>query len=304
MDKKGIALYITFSMLGAFVLIPLLIHLRLVVFHDSNVAQKVILMSLLWIPGCAALLAHKAAPHPDFPRPVFWPLPIGRSLAIGCAVLLGFAVIYGVSTAFRWTVVQWDMATMMNTITENLQQPLTPGVLKIVPIILLTGGLFLSVVLGMTFYAALALGTEWGWRGFLLPRLMPLGRIPAYGITGILWGIWCLPFLLGMYRVSTQQPNLWLWIAQTFGMTLVLSFCLGEIWRRGRHVGLAAVALGSFCAQTQGIWEYLFQMSRPPYTGAFGLVSIIVWGVFAVLMLALGGFAGRTSKPSDETPTR
>jgi membrane protease YdiL (CAAX protease family) len=30
-------------------------------------------------------------------------------------------------------------------------------------------------------------GEEFGWRGYLLPKLMPLGRWKAYVLVGIIW---------------------------------------------------------------------------------------------------------------------
>ena len=41
-----------------------------------------------------------------------------------------------------------------------------------------------------------AFGEEVGWRGYLLPRLMPLGRWPAMFATGFLHGAWHLPLIL------------------------------------------------------------------------------------------------------------
>ncbi|MGO1051503.1 CPBP family intramembrane glutamic endopeptidase [Crossiella sp. CA198] len=38
---------------------------------------------------------------------------------------------------------------------------------------------------------------EWGWRGFLLPRLLPLGLWPALLFSGVIWALWHLPIYLG-----------------------------------------------------------------------------------------------------------
>lgn len=43
----------------------------------------------------------------------------------------------------------------------------------------------------------LAFCEEWGWRGFLLPRLMPLGTWPALLLSGVIWGLWHLPGYVG-----------------------------------------------------------------------------------------------------------
>jgi membrane protease YdiL (CAAX protease family) len=46
----------------------------------------------------------------------------------------------------------------------------------------------------------LAFCEEWGWRGFLLPRLMPLGTWPALLLSGVIWGLWHLPGYVGPGR--------------------------------------------------------------------------------------------------------
>jgi uncharacterized protein len=36
-------------------------------------------------------------------------------------------------------------------------------------------------------------GEEYGWRGYLLPKLMPLGELRASLIVGVIWGVWHFP---------------------------------------------------------------------------------------------------------------
>ncbi|MFP4498887.1 MAG: CPBP family intramembrane glutamic endopeptidase [Vulcanimicrobiota bacterium] len=42
----------------------------------------------------------------------------------------------------------------------------------------------------------LGIGEEYGWRGYLLPRLLPLGEIKATIILGIIWALWHLPMMV------------------------------------------------------------------------------------------------------------
>ena len=53
----------------------------------------------------------------------------------------------------------------------------------------------LSSFLGPLVFFVFSLGEEIGWRGFLLPRLMPLGKVKAYIILGIIWGLWHGPII-------------------------------------------------------------------------------------------------------------
>jgi uncharacterized protein len=49
---------------------------------------------------------------------------------------------------------------------------------------------------GVPVGAALAFGEEFGWRGYLLPKLLPLGEVKAALIVGVIWGPWHLPVLV------------------------------------------------------------------------------------------------------------
>jgi membrane protease YdiL (CAAX protease family) len=49
---------------------------------------------------------------------------------------------------------------------------------------------------GVPVGAALAFGEEFGWRGYLLPKLLPMGEVKAAIIVGLIWGPWHLPVLI------------------------------------------------------------------------------------------------------------
>ena len=77
-------------------------------------------------------------------------------------------------------------------------------------------GFFVQLVL---FTLTLSLGEELGWRGYLLPRLLPLGRTPALLVTGLVWAAWHLPliFLTPLYHAD---GNRWL-VVPLFVATIV-----------------------------------------------------------------------------------
>jgi uncharacterized protein len=61
-----------------------------------------------------------------------------------------------------------------------------------------TLGALLAILtfVGVPVGTALAFGEEFGWRGYLLPRLLPLGEVKAAIIVGLIWGPWHLPVLI------------------------------------------------------------------------------------------------------------
>jgi membrane protease YdiL (CAAX protease family) len=54
----------------------------------------------------------------------------------------------------------------------------------------------------------LAFCEEWGWRGFLLPRLLKLGIWPAMLLSGVIWACWHLPGYFGTHARTGFVPFL------------------------------------------------------------------------------------------------
>ena len=155
-------------------------------------------------------------------------------------------------------------------------------------------------MLGATLFALAALGNELGWRGYLLPRLMPLGRPAAYALVGVFWFVWALPLLYLSFSGIESTQDFWGLVPRVAIMMLLLSVVLGEIQRRRSHVGLAAVGLGSFFAQAyEGVWQYLFPIPVEPWTGSFGVVAIAVWAALALFPVIV---AGRAEGEGDAAP--
>jgi membrane protease YdiL (CAAX protease family) len=90
-----------------------------------------------------------------------------------------------------------------------------------------------------------SLGEEIGWRGFLLPRLLPLGQWQAILISGAVWGLWHAPAIVQGLNYP-KHP-----IA---GIPMMVVFCilsgvfLGWLYLKTRSSWVAALAHGSMNA--------------------------------------------------------
>src|SRR5205085_48045 len=71
-------------------------------------------------------------------------------------------------------------------------------------------------------YVPFTLGEEYGWRGYLLPRLLPLGEVRASALVGLLWAVWHLPLLLAGLNYPGRNP--WLALLVEIVATIGIAF--------------------------------------------------------------------------------
>ncbi|MGZ6364819.1 MAG: CPBP family intramembrane glutamic endopeptidase, partial [Ktedonobacteraceae bacterium] len=109
---------------------------------------------------------------------------------------IGLALLTGVQ---HWAFNE-NLHTMANTINAQLQsvgQSLPSGFSAYqLALISLISQTVLAFTLGILFNMIFTFGEEFGWRGYLLPRLSPLGGVQAAIITGIVWGLWHAPIIV------------------------------------------------------------------------------------------------------------
>ena len=148
------------------------------------------------------------------------------------------------------------------------------------PGLVLLGLFFASVLAAPFFNGLIALGEEIGWRGYLLPRLMPLGKPRAYLALGVIWGLWHMP-LIWIGFTYPDQPILG--TIKFIAMTTAIGIYINELTLANNSCILAAWIHGIFNAQKLGMWSLLFPVSNPLIGGFAGVIGILVW-------FALGGW--------------
>ena len=66
-----------------------------------------------------------------------------------------------------------------------------------------------------------SLGEEWGWRGYMMPRLMvKMKPIPALLLGGVIWGLWHAPIIALGHNYGTGYPG-WPWA----GIAMMCLYC-------------------------------------------------------------------------------
>lgn len=114
----------------------------------------------------------------------------GRLRWLAVSALIALPLV-GVTLAFALLVPDVGFDSTANP-TPGI--PLPPGI----PGVVATFGLVLA--LGSTVNAMFAFGEEFGWRGYLLWELAPLGFWRASFAIGALWGLWHAPVIVAGYN--------------------------------------------------------------------------------------------------------
>ena len=146
--------------------------------------------------------------------------------------------------------------------------------------------------MGPTVNGLFGFGEEFGWRGYLLPKLMPLGKWKAYTLVGIIWGLWHAPLILAGFNYPGFPV---LGVLGMIGMTTTFGFYINEMTLRHRSSILAGWMHGAFNGQFYGVWRILFPEAHPLLGGVTGLVGMLVWA-------ALGLAVTRTTAPAGVEP--
>lgn len=115
-----------------------------------------------------------------------------------------------------------------------------------IPIGILIALQLVNVLVGAFINLIPALGEELGWRGWLLPKLLPLGTVPAFLLSGVLWGLWHAPLILLGYNYA-EAPR-WLGLTMMIGMCTFMGAIFGWLRLRSQSVWPAALAHGSLNA--------------------------------------------------------
>jgi membrane protease YdiL (CAAX protease family) len=166
----------------------------------------------MWMPGLAAILVRRFVDRESLAKLNLTHLGDLRMYLWAWLLPLVLALLAGIAT---WLLRLGSLDLEFKQLSEAMGQ--TPGgnqaSVQAVVGIQIAAAISFAPLINMLF----ALGEELGWRGYLLPRLMPLGQGRAIVLSGVIWGIWHAPAILQGYNYPTQP---------VLGVFFMIVFCV------------------------------------------------------------------------------
>ena len=278
LDRKGILWFLLITFGITYLVEGIMILTGFRVTQIPAIGGQLAVASVMWAPAVAALITIRFITH-EKARTILLRFGPSWKPYLVCALLipLVFTLTYLITWALGLGQPDWQLKSFFGMIaTTGVDMSTAPE-----PGMLLTGLFFSSLLAAPFFNSIFGLGEELGWRGFLLPRLMPLGKWKAYGLLGLIWGLWHAPLIL----IGFNYPGYpILGVLMMILLTTALSIFMNEMTLRYESAILAGWIHGVFNSQAYGIWRsLLFANTHPILGGITGLVGIVV--------LALVGFA-------------
>ena len=146
----------------------------------------------------------------------------------------------------------------------------------------------------------LPFGEEFGWRAYLLPKLLPLGARKAVLLVGAIWAVWHWPYVFMGYEywfnywgAPVVGPLLWLVICVYFSTFLAwVTLRSGSVWPAALGHGVINALASLMVYFTRGEPEWLIGPTP------VGIIGSLGYAVLALLIF----FTPRALAPIDTPP--
>jgi hypothetical protein len=246
-------------------------------FATLTIGTTISLVLIMWIPATSAFIVRRWITREGFASANLRIGPWKPYLYLLLGVPCLFLAIYALTCALGLGVFSTDPSAFLKSLP-----PLPPG--RSLP-----SATRLFAVLGLTSFIAGpfinligTFGEEFGWTGYLLPSLLPLGRWRAAGTYGVIWGLWHAPLIVGGFHYA-GYPIVGVFFFCAFTTALGLIQC--SLLLRYRSVLLTSFFHGTINANANGIWALLFTGVATLRGGVVGLVGILVFACFGTWLL-------------------
>lgn len=250
-------------------------------FSSMTLATTAILAAVMFTPAIAAFVVRRYVTREGFgtaglrfgpwrPYAVVWiGVPLMVLAIYGITILLGFGEFD--PTLSQLTVLMKELAN-----GEPLPPLPPPGVFT-------AAVLAQTLTFGVVITSVFTFGEEFGWTGYLLVKLLPLGRWRAALIYGGFWGLWHAPIIAAGFNYPGYPV---VGIFMMCALTIAFALTQTALRLRSDSVLLTSFFHASINTQGRGVFPFWVIGVSPVLGGVTGVVGIVAFGAVGTWLLA------------------
>lgn len=151
-----------------------------------------------------------------------------------------------------------------------------------------------QVLINAIIFTPVLWGEEFGWRGYLQPRLFPGKPIVAAVATGVIWAVWHFPLIFRGYDYGDQAV---LGSVVFVGFCILVSFVFAWLVERTGSIWSSSLAHSATNVIGGGLSVMLLGAAKQPAVASYGgLLALPAFLAVCLVLMALGrGASGASS---------
>jgi hypothetical protein len=250
-------------------------------FTSLTPGATALLASVMFAPAIAAFIVRRFITREGFASAGLRRGPSRPYLIVWIGVPLLMASVYALTLLVGLGRFDPTLAQLTARI-EELPGGQTPPDLPPAPV-LTAAILTQSLTLGVLITSIFTFGEEFGWTGYLLVQLLPLGRWRAALMYGAIWGLWHAPIIAGGYNYPGYPA-----IGVAMMCVLTIAFALTQTALRLRYDSVLLTSFFHASVNTQGlgVLPLLVIGVSPVLGGITGVVGILTFMAPGAWLLA------------------
>ncbi len=204
----------------------------------------------------------------------------GAGMAGGKAkwwLLLGLAIVLfmGLQTALNWLFKLGSRADLGAIYAQTGAAGMSNSVMFLVLSVQ-------TVLLGPFLGLLITFGEEYGWRGYLQPALVKMGRVRGVLLVGIIWGIWHWPVIWMGYNYPGHP-----WLGSLFMVLFCigLSYILGYAVFKAKGLWIAAFLHALFNQVSSYFMGLIYTPRDTAFSFGIGIPGLVLLALVVLLLL-------------------
>ena len=210
LDNKRIVLYllITFGLTYALEIFGIMPRVASTDINQAMLAQS-LTAGVMFIPAIGALLTRMITKERFTPKNLYVALNLKGNVKYYALAWFGFAGLIIIGTALYFLIFREQFDPEFSYVKAMLSAQ-TPDVSYTADQLrqLMVSQILMGIVLSPFLNIFTCFGEEWGWRGYLLPKMLKrFSVVPTLLINGVIWGLWHAPLTMMGHNYGIGYPG-------------------------------------------------------------------------------------------------